>query len=261
MLRYHNISDAVYYMERVIEIDGAQLKICADESIIGDVTLLSSEGDCFLEVDGHRQHLSNTMPIILHPWSLYHYSGVGVLRTRYLVLEGTNLERALEAFFRTGDKIARGTLNTILENILQSPRTIKVQNRPVDTQSSKSMQKLDVAEHLKTLIDENYLSGPQLSCLQQRKGFHPTVSGRLFKDRFGTTPKQYLQRLQVLKSLQNIIRTNDPLSHTAFDAGFQDVSRFYKSFNKIIGTSPGKVRKFGGWIKVFYFQKKAFSVS
>lgn len=238
MLKYHNINGAVYYLERVFEINGAQLKITADENIIGDVTLLSSDGDCFIEVDGRKQRLSKRSQIILHPWSLYHYSGVGVIRTRYLVFLGTNLEVALEDFKRSVCHSSLKGLNGVLEKILQSPYTLKIQNK---VQSNE--QKLAVAENLKILIDQNYAIGCQLSHLQQSQGFHPTISGRLFKARFKTSPKQYLQRLQVLRSLNSIITTRDPLLHAGFDAGFQDVSRFYKNFSKIVGVSPGRVRR------------------
>lgn len=57
---------------------------------------LSLEGDCFIEVDGHKQMVSKRSPIILNPWSLYHYSGEGTLCTRYLVFDGDDLQLSLK---------------------------------------------------------------------------------------------------------------------------------------------------------------------
>ena len=246
MIKYHNINDAVYYMERVFKISGSQLKICGNEGIVGDVEILASKGDCFIEVDKQKQLICGKTPIILNPWSLYHYSGEGLLRTRYLVFEGAELDKSLGIFINTPLNHPHQKMRELIFDIIQSPKAIKVQNR----------KHSEVAEDLKDLIDHNYLSGTKLSGLQQSKGFHPTVSGRLFKDRFGTSPKQYLQRLQVLQGLKNLIKTSSPLIDTAFDAGFNDVSRFYKNFNKIVGTSPGKVRSQGPVDQRLVFSKE-----
>jgi AraC-like DNA-binding protein len=65
----------------------------------------------------------------------------------------------------------------------------------------------------------------------------------LFKEITGYTIKSYilLQRISIAKEL--LYHTNDSITNVGFNAGFNNVSHFIRTFKKHIGTTPYQYRK------------------
>ena len=66
---------------------------------------------------------------------------------------------------------------------------------------------------------------------------------RAFRQKFGTTPHQYLMHRRV-KAGQSMLLSDDtlPLAQLALDLGYADQSHFTRSFSAITGVTPDKFR-------------------
>jgi AraC-like DNA-binding protein len=65
---------------------------------------------------------------------------------------------------------------------------------------------------------------------------------RIFKKTFGTSPRQYLQRVRVESASRLLAETDDTVAAIGVECGFYDHAHFTKAFTKIAGLSPSRYR-------------------
>ncbi len=64
-----------------------------------------------------------------------------------------------------------------------------------------------------------------------------------FKDNYNCTPKEYLNKMRITKSLKILVSTDYSIEKISETVGFSDASYYSKLFKKEIGVSPLKYRK------------------
>ena len=74
-------------------------------------------------------------------------------------------------------------------------------------------------------------------------GYHPHYLTRIFKERFGITPKQYLTDLKLKKACGLLCSTELPVAVVAESLGFEDALAFSRLFRREYGVSPSNYRK------------------
>jgi AraC family transcriptional regulator len=65
---------------------------------------------------------------------------------------------------------------------------------------------------------------------------------RIFRRAIGVTPHQYLMRIRLLRAVQMLRDTEQPVTTIAYDAGWSDLSNFTRTFRREVGCSPGQYR-------------------
>lgn len=65
-----------------------------------------------------------------------------------------------------------------------------------------------------------------------------------FKQQFKMTPLQYLHRARISFAKKRLSDSRDSIATVCFDAGFNDLSFFYRTFRKITGKPPRAWRQF-----------------
>ena len=73
-------------------------------------------------------------------------------------------------------------------------------------------------------------------------GVHPVYLGQVFRQEFGETLGEYLNRIRVRAATERLIQSDLPLSSIALDFGFYDQSHFTRIFRQLTGTTPGIFR-------------------
>ena len=65
---------------------------------------------------------------------------------------------------------------------------------------------------------------------------------REFNKRYGESPATYLRGKKIERAMQLIRASDLPISHIAWDCGFQDTAHFSRVFRKLQGMSPSEYR-------------------
>jgi AraC-like DNA-binding protein len=73
-------------------------------------------------------------------------------------------------------------------------------------------------------------------------GVHPVYLGEIFRQEFGQTLGEYLNRIRVRAAADRLANSDLPLSTIALDFGFYDQSHFTRIFRQLTGATPGVFR-------------------
>jgi AraC family transcriptional regulator len=73
-------------------------------------------------------------------------------------------------------------------------------------------------------------------------GVHPVYLGQIFRQEFGETLGEYLNRIRVRAAAAMLANSDLPLSAVAVDLGFYDQSHFTRIFRQLTGATPGTFR-------------------
>jgi len=90
---------------------------------------------------------------------------------------------------------------------------------------------------------ENHLS--ENITIKQLAGeayLHPNYFIRLFKNKMGVSPINYINKKRLEKAKQLLSIENIPVNEVAMQSGFQNVSYFFNIFKKHIGMTPSEYR-------------------
>jgi len=71
---------------------------------------------------------------------------------------------------------------------------------------------------------------------------HPVHLARVFRQRTGITPGEYVQSLRVQKACARLSTRERPLADVAIECGFTDQSHMTKLFRRFTGTTPAEFR-------------------
>ena len=89
-------------------------------------------------------------------------------------------------------------------------------------------------------FDDASLSNEMLAA---QAGVSEIYFRRLFKEMFGTTPKQYILGLRIKKACKLLIESPSNVSEIAEECGFSSVYHFCRSFKDNTGLTPGEYAK------------------
>ena len=81
-----------------------------------------------------------------------------------------------------------------------------------------------------------------LAQVAQAAGVHPVYLGGIFRQEFGETLGEYLNRIRVRAAADRLANSDIPLSEIALDFGFYDQSHFTRIFRQFTGATPGVFR-------------------
>jgi AraC-like DNA-binding protein len=70
----------------------------------------------------------------------------------------------------------------------------------------------------------------------------PAHFSRQFRATFGETPHSYLQRRRVERAMEWLRETDRAVTQICFDAGFNSVGTFSRTFRDIVGEPPSAYR-------------------
>jgi AraC-like DNA-binding protein len=86
----------------------------------------------------------------------------------------------------------------------------------------------------------------------RQAGISPFHFLRTFASVLGVTPHQYLLRSRLRRAARQLTEDGKPVTDVAYDAGFNDLSNFVRTFHRAAGVSPLKFRQASrGMRKIF----------
>lgn len=87
-------------------------------------------------------------------------------------------------------------------------------------------------------VDENYVSISRISDITELFDVSENYVFQVFRQTFGTTPKQYINKLRINTVCHRIKHTDKTIKSIAFDCGFDSYEYFICVFKKIVGCTP-----------------------
>ena len=96
----------------------------------------------------------------------------------------------------------------------------------------------EVVQRLEETLGEPH----SLESLAREAGMSRYHFLRVFRTVTGAPPHQYLLHRRLLHAALRLMKTDEPVSAIAYDAGFNDLSTFNRRFRKIMGASPTQFR-------------------
>jgi AraC-like DNA-binding protein len=94
----------------------------------------------------------------------------------------------------------------------------------------------------KTLIVAARSSDPSIAAIAKRLGVSNEHLSRQFRRDYGMSPREYLHQLRIADAPLRLAK-GEAIADVSQEAGYGDLSRFYKQFHKATQSSPGRCRE------------------
>lgn len=91
-------------------------------------------------------------------------------------------------------------------------------------------------------LQQHFTESLTLAELSEKAGFSESHFCRRFRDCTGYAPFAYLNRLRIVKSCELLTQTDKKITEIATLCGFNNISYFNRTFQKIMGTAPSDYR-------------------
>lgn len=91
----------------------------------------------------------------------------------------------------------------------------------------------------KDLIDRHYAEPLDVTTLAREAYASTAHFARSFKDSFGETPHQYLQRRRIERAQELLRCTPLPVTQVSLEVGYGSLSSFIRAFRELVGEPPG----------------------
>jgi AraC-like DNA-binding protein len=111
--------------------------------------------------------------------------------------------------------------------------------RPIAKGGLANWQKRRALELLRENLDRSL----RLSDLARECGLSVSHFSRAFKTSFGMPSHRWLTRLRIEHAKELLAQTREPLIEVATRSGFSDQSAFTRTFQRVVGVSPGRWRR------------------
>ena len=100
-----------------------------------------------------------------------------------------------------------------------------------------------IAKASRIIIETTPLSGVSVDTLAEHFGVNRSTIFRLFKNAFGISPKEYIDKLRFEKACQLLSNKNLKIKEIANSCGFDNQCYFSTAFQKHFGMTPSHWRK------------------
>jgi AraC family transcriptional regulator len=108
--------------------------------------------------------------------------------------------------------------------------------------SSSTPRDLRSLQRAREYLHAHFSENLTLARVARAAGVHPVYLGQIFRQEFGETLGEYLNRIRVRAAAAMLANSDLPLSAVAVDLGFYDQSHFTRIFRQFTGTTPGTFR-------------------
>lgn len=100
-------------------------------------------------------------------------------------------------------------------------------------------EELNIISSVKNYIDANYMANIKISDIAASLHISHNHITRLFKEKTGKTPREYILRRK-MKAAKSLLESGNNVNETAQLLGYADQSVFSKAFKKYYGYYPSK---------------------
>ncbi|MDD6667640.1 MAG: helix-turn-helix domain-containing protein [Lachnospiraceae bacterium] len=97
-------------------------------------------------------------------------------------------------------------------------------------------------EKINAYIMNNYRNPISIHDLSEQLYLSEGYLSRFFKKNFGASFSEYLTKVRLRHAVDDLLYTDNPITHISYDNGFANVTKFNRAFRKEYGETPSAVR-------------------
>lgn len=129
--------------------------------------------------------------------------------------------------------------HTVTEHYLGILLTLMLRNTELTLPESDDSR---IWQELSEYIDANLDTPLKLSTLAGKCFYNPSYFSRVFKEKFGSSPIEYVTRRRLETATALLKETALTVDEVSLRAGFSDRRNFYHAFSKHMGCTPSEYR-------------------
>lgn len=156
----------------------------------------------------------------------------------------TNSELYQQYFENLNSRYALSDINPIYSDSCNTYLTYMLQEYLIALDANKSTNECDMRlQSIKLYIDKNIHTTITLQKLCSISGLSYPYVGKLFKEQYGITIKQYIFKTKMKRAYVLLKDREYNVKSVAFSLGYSDPYIFSNQFKKYYGYSPSRVKK------------------
>jgi AraC family transcriptional regulator len=211
----------------------------------------------YRETAGLTQFGYEPFSCVYHPPGMEHHDVIGRAGVTLLTLEfrpelfdgmdagGINLRPIIDL---TGTQPAWDLMDLYRRITALQANPLDIESRAVDlalsivratTQLPRALRSLQRA---KEYMHAHFRESLTLAQVARAADVHPVYLGQIFRQEFGETLGEYLNRIRVHTATESLANSDLPLGPMALDLGFYDQSHFTRIFRQFTGITPAVFR-------------------
>lgn len=138
---------------------------------------------------------------------------------------------------KTGYKLK--ALECIIEIILILIEHFRTEKQNINNNESHKQER--ISETL-NFIEDNYSNDLTLTLLAKKLMLNPNYVSQIFKDTFGITFTEYVNKFRINKSLNTLLTSNKSIIDISIEYGFNDHKAYSRVFKKYYNVTPTEYR-------------------
>lgn len=100
------------------------------------------------------------------------------------------------------------------------------------------LEQLEAVQRMQDYIENNLFGNITLAALSKASYYSPWYSYRLFAERVGITPAEYIRKLRLSKSALKLRDSDSKITDVAFEMGFGSVDGYQRAFRREFNCNP-----------------------
>ncbi len=228
--------------------------------LYGALLIESGEGTLLTPVTGELPVKSGDIAL-LFPDEPSLYYPKGVWKTRWILWQGTDAEMLENlGYLNSESPVIKGCADTFMSSFDQLEKIIRTETPDAALERKKLVLEMTLELYRASelsgrnsenqalinrglrLIDENLTGKISISKLAKKVNLSETHFRRLFKQKTGRSPKDYIISRKISRAKEYLSR-GKTIKETADLLGFDDLFYFMRLFRKVAGCPPGKFQK------------------
>lgn len=211
----------------------------------------------YRETAGFLQFGYQPFSCVYHPPGMEHHDEVGTAGVTLLTFEfkpelfdnvdfcGINARPIIDL---SGSKPAWELMDLYRRICVQETSDLDLESRAVALAFSVVRSSARMPRDLRSLrsaceyVHAHYDENLTLAQVARAAGVHPVYLGHIFRQEFGETLGEYMNRVRVHGAAEQLANSELPLSAIALNFGFYDQSHFTRIFRHLTGATPGAFR-------------------
>ncbi|NDL66810.1 helix-turn-helix domain-containing protein [Anaerotalea alkaliphila] len=101
-----------------------------------------------------------------------------------------------------------------------------------------------MVERIQAFLDKHYMEEVTLAQIAEHLNINQYYMSHLFKEAMGFSPMQYVIRRRIGEAQNLLINTDASVTNIAVTVGYNNSNHFHAAFQKMVGMTPAKYRKY-----------------